>query len=252
MGYQRRDYRRWIATDLHTFEVTVGESDLMISAERPLRELAERALRDLRGTLEAYLARDPSFEGAIRPQEALSGAPQVVVEMVEAARTCGVGPMAAVAGAVAEGVGRVLLGESKQVIVENGGDIFLCSAEPRLAAIYAGESPLSGRLGLRVETLGQPVGLCTSSGTIGHSLSFGRADAAIVLARSAALADAAATALGNRVQAADDIEGALAWLRGVDGVLGGAVVAGQQVGAWGEIAFVRLRDSAPEAEAAPE
>jgi ApbE superfamily uncharacterized protein (UPF0280 family) len=252
MGYQKRDYRRWIATDLHTFEVSVGESDLMVSAERPLRELAERALCEVRGALEAYLRRDPSFKEAVKPQEALSGAPEVVVEMAEAARACGVGPMAGVAGAVAEAVGRVLLSESEQVIVENGGDIFLCSAEPRLAAIYAGESPLSGRLGLRVEALGQPVGLCTSSGTVGHSLSFGRADAAVVLARPAALADAAATALGNRVQTGDDIEGALAWLEGVDGVIGGAVVVGQQVGAWGEIVFVRLRDSTPEAEAAPE
>jgi len=160
--------------------------------------------------------------------------------MVEAARACGVGPMAAVAGAVAEAVGRALLAENQQVIVENGGDIFLQTKTPRVAAIYAGASPLSGKVGVRISRVGQPLGVCTSSGTVGHSLSFGKADAAIVLAESAALADAAATALGNRVQTADDIDPALVWLRGIEGALGGAVVVGDKLGAWGEVELVRL------------
>lgn len=250
MPYQERAYRRWIITDLHTFRVSVGESDLMISAERPLVRPAERALRRVRRQLEEYLTEDREFEKALKPQRARAGAPQIVVQMAAAAEICGVGPMAAVAGAVAETVGRALLRESNQVIVENGGDVFLCSAEPRLAAIYAGSSPLSGKLGVRITRTDRPLGLCTSSGTVGHSLSFGRADAAVVLAEAAALADAAATALGNRIQTADDIEPSLAWLKGIDEVLGGAVVVGRHVGAWGEIELVRMSDdAAPSAEA---
>jgi hypothetical protein len=141
---------------------------------------------------------------------------------------------------VAQAVGEALLAESAQVIVENGGDIFLYTRRPRVAAIYAGASPLTGRLGLKVNRLGQPLGLCTSSGTVGPSLSFGRADAAIVLAASAALADAAATALGNRAQEPADIPRALEFLKEVPGVLGGALVIGESLGGWGEMEFVEL------------
>ncbi len=243
MAYQERTYRRWIETDLHTFEVSVGESDLMISAERPLGQLAERALSQARAALRTYLASDPAFQEALHPRDALPGAPEIVIAMSEAARLCGVGPMAAVAGAVAESVGRALLEESEQVIVENGGDIFLQAKQGRMAAIYAGASPLSGKLGVRISRVGQPVGLCTSSGTVGHSLSFGKADAAIVLATSAALADAAATALGNRIQTADDIDASLTWLKRIEGALGGVAVVGDHIGAWGEIEFVRMPHS---------
>ena len=280
MAGEERTYRRWIESDpstglgspraksrgdLRTFEVRIGESDLLISAERPLPELAERALRLVRADLEAYLARDSEFERTLVPREALDGAPPIVRQMAEAARVCGVGPMAAVAGAVAQAVGEALLaapgrglrlpraqswGEardsasslpgSKQVIVENGGDIFLYTVRPRVAAVYAGASPLSGKLGLKVSRLNQPLGLCTSSGTVGPSLSFGKADAAIVLAESAALADAAATALGNRVKTAHDVEPALAAVSQIPGIYGLAAIIGEHLGAWGEMEFVRL------------
>jgi len=238
--FEERTYRRWIESDLRAFQVRIGESDLLISAERPLPELAERALRLARADLEAYLARDPEFERTLVPREALDGAPSIVRQMVEAARVCGVGPMAAVAGAVAQAVGQALLADSKQVIVENGGDIFLYTTRPRTAAIYAGASPLSGKLALKVSRLNQPLGLCTSSATVGPSLSFGKADAAIVLAESGALADAAATALGNQVKAAADIEPALESAGAIPGVLGAAAIIGDHLGAWGEMEFVRL------------
>jgi ApbE superfamily uncharacterized protein (UPF0280 family) len=237
--FEERSYRRWIETDLRTFEVRIAESDLLISAERPLRELAERALRLARADLQGHLARDPDFERALVPREPLEGAPLIVRQMAEAARACGVGPMAAVAGAVAQAVGEALLAHSEQVIVENGGDIFLYTARPRTAAIYAGSSPLSGKLALKLTRLNQPLGVCTSSGTVGPSLSFGKADAAIVLAESAALADAAATALGNRVKTAADIEPALELVSHIPGIYGLAAVIGEHLGAWGEMELVR-------------
>ena len=240
MRDEPRTYRRWLRNELSRFRVRIGESDLMISAERPLPDLAERALQLARADLQSYLDRDPAFAASLRPYDPQPDAPQVAREMAEAVRLCGVGPMAAVAGAVAEQVGRALLCETKQVIVENGGDIFMRSAQPRTAAIYAGSSPLSGKLGLRVSLVNQGLGLCTSSGTVGPSLSFGKADAAIVLATSAALADAAASALGNRVQAESDIQPALEYLKSVEGVLGGAVVIGDRLGAWGELEMVKL------------
>ncbi len=240
MQQEERTYRHWVESDLITFEVCVGESDLLISAERPLPDLTERALRFVRSELESYLVRDPEFERTLRPHEPLPGAPPIAFAMAKAAQACGVGPMAAVAGAVAQMVGEALLSESEQVIVENGGDIFLRTTRPRVAAVYAGKSPLTGKLGLKVNRLNQPLGLCTSSGTVGHSLSFGRADAAIVLAESATLADAAATALGNRVKEPGDIARALEFLQDIPGIYGGAVVIGENIGGWGEVEFVGL------------
>jgi hypothetical protein len=240
MRDEPRTYRRWLRNELSSFRVRIDESDLMVSAERPLRELAERALLSVRADLERYVRDDPGFASSLTPYEPRSDAPEIAREMAEAARRSGVGPMAAVAGAVAEWVGRALLAESGQVIVENGGDIFLYSKQPRTAAIYAGSSPLSGRIGLRISLTDRPLGLCTSSGTVGPSLSFGKADAAVVLAESAALADAAASALGNRVQGEGDVESALEHLRTIAGVLGGAVVIGDHLGAWGEVEVVKV------------
>lgn len=195
--------------------------------------------------LERYVRDDPGFASSLTPYELRPDAPEIAREMAEAARRSGVGPMAAVAGAVAEWVGRALLAESGQVIVENGGDIFVHTSRPRTAAIYAGSSPLSGRVGLRISLTDRPLGLCTSSGTVGPSLSFGKADAAVVLAESAALADAAASALGNRVQGAGDVKSTLEHLQMIAGVLGGAVVIGDHLGAWGEVEVLKL--DAPEA-----
>jgi ApbE superfamily uncharacterized protein (UPF0280 family) len=251
MAYEERTYRRWIATELHTFEVSVGESDLMISAERPLEQLAQRALRRVREELEEYLAQDPEFGKALTPCPPREGAPEAALRMAAAASACGVGPMAAVAGAVAQWVGEALLQQTEQVVVENGGDIFLQTKQGRVAAIYAGTSPLSGKLGVRIGRKDGPLGLCTSSGTVGHSLSFGKADAAIVLAESAALADAAATALGNRIRTADDIEAGLGWLKSIGGVLGGAAVVGERMGAWGKMELVPVSETSGAPEGAP-
>jgi hypothetical protein len=164
----------------------------------------------------------------------------VVKEMIAAARRVGVGPMAAVAGALAERVGRALSSLSEEVIVENGGDLFLSIRRPATVALYAGKSPLSRRVGLKIDPALSPLGVCTSSGTVGHSFSFGRADAACVLAPAAALADAAATALGNRVPDAGGIPLALEWAAGVPELIGAVVIVGDKLGAWGRVELAPL------------
>jgi ApbE superfamily uncharacterized protein (UPF0280 family) len=160
--------------------------------------------------------------------------------MAEAAAKVNVGPMAAVAGAFAEFVGLDLLKYSPEVIVENGGDIFLKSTKSRLVGVYAGEdSPLTGRVALKIEPLDTPIGVCTSSGTVGHSLSFGKADAVVVLSRSTALADAAATAIGNIVKEETDVQKALDYARSVKGLVGVAVLVNDKMGVWGKINLIR-------------
>ena len=152
-----------------------------------------------------------------------------------------VGPMAAVAGALAERVGRDLLARTDEIIVENGGDIFIKTLHPLTVAVFAGRSPLSLKIGLDIEPANRPMAVCTSSGSVGHSLSKGLADAVCVLSRSCALADAAATAIGNRVRNQKDIQPAIDWGRAVAGVEGILVIMGEKMGMWGRVRLKPLR-----------
>jgi ApbE superfamily uncharacterized protein (UPF0280 family) len=105
-------------------------------------------------------------------------------------------------------------------------------------AIYAGESPLSYRIGIRLPAAMMPAGVCTSSGTVGHSLSAGKADSVTVVAASTALADAAATRIGNEVGNGCDIGRALELAAEISGLSGVVIVVGEELGAWGEIELV--------------
>jgi ApbE superfamily uncharacterized protein (UPF0280 family) len=231
-----RFYRTRLAgSRLQAFQIKIHETDLMVLARDDYRDLVTTVVLQERRQLEQYIAGHPGFLESLRPWPADRLAPRLVKEMIQAGARVDVGPMAAVAGAMAAAVGRALLQHVPEVIVENGGDIFLKTDEPVTIALYAGNSPLSLKVGIWLPAEATPLGVCTSSGTVGHSLSFGRADAACVLAGDTALADAAATALGNRVKGPDDIPAALEWLAGIQEIMGGVVIAGDKLGAWGEL-----------------
>jgi hypothetical protein len=238
--YEVRFYRDWVSkSGLVSFQAAVRESDLMIRARRDLRGKAEARLVEARAQIEAEIARRPEFAASLSPLPMPPSPGPVVRWMIEASRAFGVGPMAAVAGAVARFVGEGLLPDSPEVIVENGGDLFLKMDRPVEMGLYAGEgSPFSRELKLRVDPAGKPLGVCTSSGTVGHSLSFGKADAVVAVAEDAALADAAATAICNRIQSAEDVETALQdeQKRGLLRAL--LIVIGKRMGAFGEIEMV--------------
>lgn len=242
-SYRQRDYRNLVTPgNLAAFAVRVQETDLHILASREVAVEAEAAVLRYRAQLEAYIASHPAFLPALSPQPLDALAPPIVKEMLRAGIAAEVGPMAAVAGAMAEFVGRDLLALEgvAEVSIENGGDIFLARREECVVGIFAGTSTLSNRVGLRIFPARMPLGLCTSSGTVGHSLSFGTADAVTVLAASTSLADAAATRIGNVVQSVRDLDGALAIGRAIDGVQGVVVIKDDQLGAWGEVELVRL------------
>lgn len=218
----------------------VKETDLLVRTDRPLEtETRDLVLRH-RIPLERYLEQHPEIVHGLIPLPQDQLAPPIVRTMIWAGQKAGVGPMAAVAGAIAEYVGRDLLAHTKDVIIENGGDIFIRTGFPLIAAVFAGKSPLSSKLGVRIDSPGRPVAVCTSSGTLGHSLSLGRADAAVVISESAALADAAATAIGNEVSGKHDIEPAIAFGRKIEGVLGIVVIVDKEIGFGGEVDLVRL------------
>ncbi|MDP2931727.1 MAG: UPF0280 family protein, partial [Chloroflexota bacterium] len=195
--YQPRTYRHWVkGKDLVAFKVMVEETDLYVRASTNLKRKTHKLVLKYRDALKRYIERYPLFLTTLEPYPVGDDAPAIVRAMAESTARVGVGPMAAVAGAIADFVGTELLESSPEVIIENGGDIYLKSLKKRLVGIYAGKSPLTGKIGLEIEGTETPLGISTSSGTVGHSLSFGKADAVVVVAESATLSDAAATAIG--------------------------------------------------------
>lgn len=251
MLYSERTYRRrHRQEDLLHFQVALKETDLDIAVRKErfsdeLVRVAEEAIKKCRQPLEEYIQRDPAFLWALAPYEVPPTAPPLVQEMARAAKAAGVGPMAAVAGAIAEGVGRVLARYSKDVIVENGGDIFLRTSRVRRIGVFAGKSPLSYRLALEIRPGCGPLGICTSSGTVGHSLSFGRADAVVILSSSAALADAVATAAANQVQNKEDLQAAVDFALSIPGITGALAIKDDLLAVRGQVKLVPFGQTRP-------
>ena len=209
------------------------ETDLYIRAQSYLKDEALAAVKRCRTEIESYIVRQPDFLTTLVPIDLLPAAPPLVATMADAARKVGVGPMAAIAGAIAEAVGRELMQWSPEVIIENGGDIFISSGKPRTIGVFAGDSPFTGKLAVELDA--GAFGVCTSSGTVGHSLNFGNADAVMILSPSTALADAAATAVSNAVKTAADIPAAIELAQSIEGVTGVLIVIGDKLGVWGEV-----------------
>lgn len=239
MPYEPRSYRGQVdPAGLVRFEVVHRETDLFVAAASDLADVALQAVKAVRHDLEAYVLAHPWFMESLVPVPIEDDAPDIVRSMAEAAERTGVGPMAAVAGAVAEAVARILGSRSPEVIVENGGDVFIVTSKERRVRLDAGESALSGRVAIRVGPAPEGVAVCTSSATVGPSLSLGSAHAATTVARSGALADAAASVLGNLVHAPQDLPGALERVARIEGILGAVAVVGDTIGAAGGIELV--------------
>lgn len=245
-----RSSRRFYRDDLRgqgleSFTVKVKETDLWIAVDQGsysevMPQVAERVIRQQRHFLENYIKSDPGFATALLPHPISAHAPPLVVEMSGAADIAGVGPMASVAGAFAALAGNELLARCEEVIVENGGDLFLKINRERKVLIFAGESPFSERIALKLKPRPASFSICTSSGTVGPSLSFGCADAAVILSPRAALADAVATAACNRIKSKSDLERTLTFVRKIEGVEGALFICGDSFAAWGDLEIAPL------------
>jgi ApbE superfamily uncharacterized protein (UPF0280 family) len=199
-------------------------------------EIIRREIRRQRRVLEQYIARHPDFASSLEPLQLLAGAPEVARRMQAASAAVGVGPMAAVAGAMAQmAVEAAMAAGAEEAVVENGGDVVLLSPQPVTVALYAGDNPLSGKLAFRFGPQTAPVSICSSSGRMGHSLSLGRCDLATVVAPDATLADAAATLACNLVREPEDIPGVLERIRSLADVSGLLLIKADKVGMAGRL-----------------
>ncbi len=242
LRYQRRFYRDWAGSkDLKFTHIIAKETDLEIFTNRAVdKEQICEQIRLYRWDIENYINKDPRFLTTLRPISVEINAPRIIQEMACVAKKADVGPMASVAGAIAEFLGKGLLKQGyKDVIVENGGDIFLKTSKRRSVGLYAGRSKLWNKLRLNIKPKDTPLGICTSSATIGHSLSFGCADSVVVLSRSTVLADAVATATCNKIKSKEDLKPALDYAKSVPGVAGVIIIVKNNLISWGKVEFSR-------------
>ena len=239
--YIERFYRKELhPEDLIYYSIKIKESDILICSSKYLKKEATEILKRYRGEIEEYIKRDPLFTHTLKPHEPIPGAPLIVKKMAEAGKKCRVGPMASVAGAIGEFLGLGLLQFTNEVIVENGGDLFIETEKMRKVGIFAGDSAWSNKLVLKISPEDTPLGICTSSGKIGHSLSFGTTDAVVIVSDSAILSDAVATAVGNMVKSPADIQRALQYCRKIGSIRGVIIVKGKNLGIWGDLELEEL------------
>lgn len=240
LRYQRRFYRDWVKfKDLHLTQIVAKETDVQILTNKKVdRSFIEEKIQQYRWDIENYINKDHRFLTALKPVAVELNAQPIIKVMSSCAKEANVGPMACVAGAISEFLGKELLQQGyKDVIVENGGDIFLKTSKTRVIGLYTGKSKAWNRLGLVVKPAQTPLGICTSSGTIGHSLSFGSADSVVILSKSTPLADAVATAVANRVNSKKDLESALNFARSIKAVEGVVIIFRKDMLSWGKLVF---------------
>ena len=236
-------YRTLVQSKLVKFRVVYKETDLHILAERDLSNQVLQLIKELRSPLETYIIRNPLFLKSLEPIDVEETSPEIIKEMVLAGKIAGVGPMASVAGAIAERVGKALVerGLTSQVVVENGGDVFLSLKKDATVGVFAGDSAFSGKIGILVKKDLMPCGVCTSSAKIGHSLSFGQADAVTVIHKNTAVADALATSFGNLMKSPQDFKKVINKAEKVKDIYGVLVIIEEKLLVWGkEIKLIKI------------
>lgn len=213
------DTLRW-----NSFRTTVESTDLFLRATCDLSTKAEELVRRYRSEIKRHIELQNSFLTSFSPVDKLEGCAEIIASMYRASEAAGTGPMAAVAGAIAEFVGKELAPVSDEIIIENGGDLWLLIKEPVQINIYTESVYFKNDITLRVNPEDTPCGICTSSGKIGHSFSYGKADSVTVLSADAAFADAAATATANLVKTEESVEKALSFCMAMEQTRGAVII----------------------------
>jgi uncharacterized protein len=247
--YEPRTYRKTFNPDrFASFEIQYLETDLWIGVDHPsfhkeIAELAQHEIVKLRTQLDHYIGKHPEFRTSFLPVHAAPGSSETIREMCAAGFRTHTGPMASVAGMFAYHAGEKIKDHFpvKELVIENGGDYFIFLKEDLLITIYAGNSPLSEKIGILVPAHETPCGICTSSGTVGPSFSFGKADAVMVTCYSPVMADAWATALANRVKSPADIETVLKYSEQFPEILSLVIICEDKTGIRGnfEVRFIQ-------------
>jgi uncharacterized protein len=176
--------------------ILIEETNILIKSDVEPLHLASFILKQ-REELKSYIRMHNEFQTSLEPI-IINDGPSIVKMMGKAGTIAGVGPMAAVAGTISQlSLNFLLEKNARYVVVDNGGDVALKTNKDVIMGLYAGQSSLSGRIGFKIKNKRTPLGICTSSGTVGHSISFGQADSVTVFAPESSVADALATSIAN-------------------------------------------------------
>ncbi len=222
--------------DLFSLHLVFKQSDIWLKTEgMPDRQQAEMYLKKAYQDIEGYIACDKGFLHALHPLKVSETAPDIIRDMSRYSEEADVGPMAGVAGAIAEYIGKRLSLRHRLVFCNNGGDIYYRSPMEELFFLAAPGSPLDNLIKICVPPAIEGKGLCTSSGTFGHSINMGRAYAVTILAKNACLADVLATAVSNRVRSHLDLEKVLKWCTEKKCIEGVVILVDDHLAAWGDI-----------------
>jgi ApbE superfamily uncharacterized protein (UPF0280 family) len=249
LNYEQRFYRnKFNSYRFKGFQVNYLETDLWIgidpeSFKTEMQEVALARVKELRQKLEDYIKREPEFAKTLKPFQPFENAPKEAFKMAQAAGKAGIGPMASVAGLFAREAGKAISQNFsvKELVIENGGDIFALLKHELVLSVFAGNSPLSEKIGLKITPDNHPLGICTSAGTVGPSLSFGKADAVVVVAKNVLVADAFATALGNKVKSPADVEKVIDEAKIHSEILSLLIICEDKAGVWGEFEIKILK-----------
>jgi len=243
MSYEPRWYRKQMDSKrFHSFTVTHFETDLWIgvnpdSFQKRMISFCVEKIKLLRNLLDDYITRFPLFRNSLVPLAFDTSAPEIAQEMLLQSQNTGTGPMSCVAGAFAHFMGQELINKfhPKELVIENGGDIFILSEKTIQVAVYAGKSQLSGKIGILVTPDKTPLGICTSSGTVGPSLSFGKADAVMIVCKSTTLADGYATAFANKIHSPDDISNVIESIKKIPEIISALIICDDKFGICGKL-----------------
>ena len=244
--YQERKYRREMGGELEHFVLVEDETDLWIgvppeSCSDVIKEELKEHIKSYRELLKKYICGDPEFQKTLKPYLPRENAPEFIREMAIAASKAEVGPMASVAGAFARIAGEFLQKKNIQkIIVENGGDIFISGFDDLSVGVFAGDSPFSDKIAMKLKLQKKDFGVCSSSGAFGHSFSFGKADVVTVICEDILLSDALATSVCNRIQSKEDIGDAIEFLKSISAVSGGLIIKDDRMAVFGNLEIVRL------------
>ncbi|MFH1062388.1 MAG: UPF0280 family protein [Candidatus Omnitrophota bacterium] len=236
--YKKRLYRVAVHNqDLIAFKIDYFESDLLICAEKNIQHQAKQALVFYHQQVQTYVENNLMFAQSLIPLALDKKAPRIIQQMYKASKKAKVGPMATVAGAIAEAVGKDMSKFSSEIIVENGGDIFMATNHLRKIGIFAGIGCIYNQLVFSIDPRQTPCGICASSGQFGHSLSFGTSNATIVVAKTSALADGFATAIANIIKTDADLEIAVKLAQKLPEIRGLIAITSSKLTAYGDIEF---------------
>ncbi|PIU13217.1 MAG: UPF0280 family protein [Hadesarchaea archaeon CG08_land_8_20_14_0_20_51_8] len=235
---------------MHEQNWSFKETNLRIKCDVPRGiDAAIDASMQARWEIEKLIAIRPEFRWSLEPLKLKGEHPRVIGLMLRAGELAEVGPFAAVAGAISQVAAEAARGAgAENVVVENGGDIAMMGTRDFRVGVFAGDAGASGKIGFLVQAAELPIGICTSSNTIGHSISFGQADAVVVVAREASVADAAATSIANAVKAKvkSSVKQGLGRAKRIPEIRGCLIVRGEYIGTWGKLP--KLVHVAPESQ----